>query len=335
LKEGKKETFTFALTNLVKCQIESPDIKKGKPPTDTVLSKCKPYLLEEIRLRKPKVIISLCTSVTKALGFKQANVRDCGDILSYNGIPVVLTLHPRVLIMLRQNSSGAAWGPDFLGVIERDFAKAAWLIRETNPLPIPNLDKAIEEAKKVIYIARSLEDVKRFCDLLTNTGLNKVVLSFDTETTGLDPFDKEAKIITMQFGFRNATTNLIDAYVFPMWHRGNIWYSPEKAWESILPILLNEDIKKVGHNLKFDMLYTEIVLGIRIRGVLFDTMLLLHAINSGLQGMYGLKRAVGNWLPDSGLQGYEEKLPKLTKRGKGKEDGVESEDNETEEGGED
>lgn len=328
LNDNKEKVhFTYAVTNLLKCPISGLDIKKGKAPVDTVLSKCKPYLLEEIRRRKPKLIISLNTVVTKALGFKQSNYRDCGDILDYGGTPVIITLHPRILLMLRQNSSGAAWGPDFYSVIERDFVKAAWMLR--GGLKIPNLDEAIEKAKRQIHIARSLDDVKTFCKILTEVGLDGYVESFDTETTGLDPFAPDAKIICMQFGFRNSETGLVNSYVFPMWHRNNSWYNAGDAWEFIKPILLNDTIKKVGHNIKFDMLFVEVILGIRIRGVLFDTMLLLHAINSGLQGMYGLKRAVGNWLPDSGLQGYEDKLPKLTKQGK--EDGSAGDNEEEEE----
>lgn len=327
---GKPVPYSFDITNLVKCQISGTDIKRGKPPTDTVLAKCRPYLFEEIRTRKPKVIISLSTAATKALGFKASNARDCGDILSYEGIPVVITLHPRVLLMLRQNASGAAWGPDFYSMIEKDFQKSAAILRKDNPLRVPNLDAAIERAKEHIFVARTIEQVKEFCEILTREGLNKKIESFDTETTGLDPFAADAKIILMQFGVRNSITGNVDAYVFPMWHRNNVWYNPDEAWECIKPILLNPEVKKVGHNMKFDMMYVEITLGIRIQGVLYDTMLLLHSINSGLQGTYGLKRAVGNWLPDSELQGYEDKLPKLTRIKKGIEDGTDRDEEETE-----
>lgn len=325
---GEENPFSYSITNLLKCQVQGADIVKGKAPTDTILNKCRPYLLEEIKQRKPKVIISLNTAVTKALGLAKSNYRDCGDIVSYNGIPVVITLHPRILLMLRQNSTGAAWGPDFYSVIEKDFIKASYILKRS--LKVPDLDKAIEEAKKQIHIARSIKDVEEFCKILFIHGRSGKILSFDTETTGLDPWAPDAKIILMQFGFRNPTTNIIDVYVFPMWHRNNTWYNAGDAWEFIKPILLNRLIAKVGHNIKFDILYVEVTLGIRIVGRVSDTMLLLHAINSGLQGMYGLKRAVGNWLPDSELQGYEDKLPRLTK--KGIEDGIEGNEENIEDG---
>ena len=326
LNENKEPVlYSYSVTTLLKCQVQGPDIVRGKAPTDTILLKCRPYLIEEIKQRQPKLIISLNTAVTKALGIKKTNYRDCGDIVDNEGIPTVITLHPRVLLMLRQNSSGQAWGSDYYSIIERDFIKAAQVLN--GKLRIPNLDEAIEKAKLQIHIARSIDDVKRFCKLLTEAGHDGVVESFDTETTGLDPWASDAKIITMQFGIRNPLTRLIDAYVMPMWHRENKWYNPDEAWVLIKEILLEEKIKKVLHNAKFDLLYIEVTKGIRVKGVLYDTLLLLHAINSGIQGFYGLKSAIGYWLPDLELSGYETKLPKLTK--KGLKNGIEGNDEET------
>jgi hypothetical protein len=309
----EKVSYTYDVTALIKCRIQDDDIVKGKAPAETVLMKCKPYLLQEIQVRKPKLIISLNTSVTKALGLKKSNYRDCGDIVEYEGIPVILTLHPRILLMLRQNSSGAAWGPDYYSIVEHDFVKAAWILNKG--LKVPNLDAALERVQPQTHIARSMKDVIEFCNILTEAGLAGYIESLDTETTGLDPWAVDARLITIQFGYRNPETNLIDAYVFPLWHRHNIWYDSDEAWKLISPILINENIKKVLHNAKFDLLYIEITKGIRVRGVLFDTLLLLHAINSGVQGFYGLKSAIGYWLPDLELSGYEGKLPKLTKKG--------------------
>lgn len=331
LGEGVKKP-TFAVANLLRCKITREDVKKGKPPTDTVLSKCKPYLLQEIKARKPKLIISLSTIVTKSIGLKKSNYNDRGDICRLaDGTPVIITLHPRILTMLRQNSSGKFWGPDFYSVILRDFVKAIKVVQ--GELSVPDLDAAIERVKSRIHIARSIEDVKRFSSLLLEVGQRKV-LSYDTETTSLDPYWEGAKLITAQFGFRNDSTGLIEAYVFPLWHRENKWYDATEAWKYIAPILESDDIKKIGHNFKFDILYTYMTTGVRIKGVLFDTLLLLHQINSGLQGMYGLKKAVVDWIPESELGGYEDKLPKLTKKKKvvvDEEDGEEREMTEEEE----
>lgn len=333
-KLGLGSEVRYSVTNLLKCRITRADIKKGKPPTDAVISKCKPYVLEEIRQRKPKVIISLSTSVTKVLGLKMSNYNERGEITrTPDGIPVVITLHPRILTMLRQNSSGKFWGPDFYSVILRDFQKAAKLL--SGDLRVPDLDAAIEREKRNIYIARSIEDVEVMTRHLLELG-KELVLSYDTETNSLDPYGQGSKIITAQFGFRDSASGAIKSYVFPLWHRENKWYDATAAWELIKPILLDSGIKKIGHNIKFDVLFTAATTGVRLSGILFDTMLLMHHINSGLQGMYGLKKAVFDWIPESELGGYEDKLPGLTKQKKDKsgEDGVESSDEEeTFEGG--
>ncbi len=322
--KGGKPALTYALTSLLKCQLESGDIKKNKAPTDTVITKCKPYLLAEIEARKPKVIISLNTSVTKALGLKKTNYGNRGEI--YEG--VVFTIHPRTLLMLRQNSSGKFWGPDFYQVILRDFGKAAALAR--GELKNPDLPAAVEKYRKHVKVARSLEDVKAFCDILTAAGLDGNILPYDTETNSLDPYAVGSKIITMQFGYRHPEGHM-EALVFPMWHRENHYYDANEAWPFIRTILENEDIGKVGHNIKFDILFTYCTTGCRIKGVRFDTMLLMHHLDSGTQGCLGLKGAVWDHIPETELGGYENLLPPLTsKRNLEKLDG-ESE-NESEEG---
>ena len=328
--DGTITRYSHAVTNLLKCSLQQGDIKKGKAPVDTILARCRPYVLKEIEIRKPKVIISLNTVVTKALGFKKSNTNDCGDILDYKGIPVVVTLHPRVLLMLRQNASGKNWGPDFYSMILQDFQKAAGLI--DGRLRIPNLDEAIERAKTHIQVAETLEQVEGMCNDVFNAGTAKGVVSFDIETTGLDPWAPDARILCVQFGFRSNIGKHITSLVIPLWHRENKAYDPDLAWKYVEEILLNESIKKTGHNVKFDLLYTEINKGIRVKGILFDTMLLLHAINSGLQDNYGLKQACSNWLPELELGGYESKLPKLSKRGEKDGDGTTGDGEEPQEG---
>lgn len=307
--KGDKPALTYALTSLLKCQLENADIKKNKAPTDTVITKCKPYLLAEIAARKPKVIISLNTSVTKALGLKKTNYGNRGEI--FEG--VVFTIHPRTLLMLRQNSSGKFWGPDFYKIILRDFCKAAAVAR--GELKNPDLAAAVEKYSKHVKIARSIEDVETFCATLTQAGLDNNILSYDTETNSLDPYAVGSKLITVQFGYRHPDGH-VEALVFPMWHRENRYYDPDVAWPFICKILEDEDIGKVGHNVKFDILFTYCTTKCRIKGVRFDTMLLMHHLDSGIQGCLGLKGAVWDHLPGMELGGYENLLPPLTSKKK-------------------
>lgn len=299
--------LTYALTNLLKCGLRKEDITKGKPPTEAIMSKCRPYLLKEIELRKPKAIISLHTSVTKALGLKMTNYGNRGEIA---GI-VVLTLHPRILLMLRQNASGKMWGPDYFRIILRDFRKAAGIAR--GELNVPTLEDAISAQLPFIRVAGNLDDVREFCKELTDAMEAGSVASYDTETTSLDPWGIDSKIILMQFGYRDQEGK-VQALVFPMWHRDNTFYDPDEAFRFISPLLENPGYKKIGQNIKFDVLFTYACTGVRINGILFDTMLLQHHLDSGTQGCYSLKTAVSDYLPHLGLAKYETKLPGLTSK---------------------
>ncbi len=316
--------LTYRVTNLLKCELDEEDTPKGKSPSQVTLRKCSPYLLHEIQKTSPRAVISLTTAVTKELGFsKLSNTGNRGEIHSNMFVSnVVITLHPKVTTMIRQNASGQMWGTDFLEVIDRDFQKAAELAK--GKLVVPQLEESLAKHIKNIHIARSINDVKEFCSILTELDRSKVI-SYDLETTGLDPWAENAKIITAQFGYRRPDGQ-IEALVTPLWHRDNKWFDPDEAWTFISPILKDSGIKKVGHNIKFDVLYTFVCTGIRVKGIVFDTMLVLHNINSGLSKNYGLKRAVWDWIPETGLGGYEDKLPKLTKRINAEES--EEEDNE-------
>lgn len=300
--------LTYRITNLLKCELTEDDLVKGKAPSQVTLSKCKPYLLGEIERCKPKAIISLSTAVTKALGFpKTSNTNNRGEILGGN---TVVTLHPRIATMIRQNASGAMWGADYTGVIIRDFQKAAKLAR--GELVVQDRQQAIDFFwKSRIKVARSLEEAKNCIQFLWLLPKSAIV-SVDTETTGLDGMAEDARIITIQFGYRNPGTGNIEAWVIPLWHRENKYFDSNEIWPKIAE-WLESDRPKVLHNGKFDMLYIWYTTKTRVRKVVFDTMLLLHDLDSGTQGCYSLKTAVHDRLPHLGFQGYEESLPGLTK----------------------
>jgi uracil-DNA glycosylase family 4 len=310
--------LNYMYTTLLKCEPTDADFPNGKAPTSTVIQKCRPYLYEEIKRLKPKVIISLSTSVTKVLGLKgHSNTGNRGEFVETPYGTVVITLHPRVLTMIRQNASGAMWGSDYLGVIVRDFAKAAALARGT--LKVKDLQTSIDYfVKERMIFAKSIDDVKEIINRINSLAPNAVV-SYDTETTSLDRYQENAKVITIQFGWRDPDTQKIVAGVIPLWHRENTYYNPDEAWELVKEILLN-DRPKVAHNGKFDILYIQATTGVLVKNTQFDTMLLMHNLDSGTQGCYSLKAAVWDITPDLGFGGYENLLPSLTKQVVAKEE---------------
>lgn len=313
--------LSYRLTSLLKCAADPKDFPHGKPPTQTTLQKCFPYLHQELITSKPKVIISLGTATTKALGLaKHSNTGNRGQIAISEYGPVVITLHPKILTYIRQNARGAAgmWGPDYMRVIQRDFQKAAKIARGELKYDNTTLDKTVEElVKSRIKIATSMEDVIQIVNTINALPENQVI-SFDTETTTLDPLDPNLRILTIQFGWRDPVTKQIFAGVIPLWHRENKAYDPDEAWKLVSPILTGPRAK-VGHNSKYDILVIYWAKNIRVSNVIFDTLLLLHSVESGTQGCYGLKTACWDHLVESGYAGYEDALGSLSDLRKQKE----------------
>jgi hypothetical protein len=315
--------LTYRLINLLKCAPNEKDFPRGKAPSVTTIAKCAPYTWQEIKNCNPKVIISLSTAVTKALGYKKhSNTGNRGEIVDGK---VVITLHPRVLSMIRQNASGAMWGNDYFEIIRRDFEKAAQLVR--GELILPNLLESIERYRKNIKVCQNLEDVREVIATICSLP-DGYIVSCDTETTGLDPMSETAKLLCIQFGWKDPETKEYVAAVIPLWHRLNTRYNPGIAWKLVTPLLVNPRILKIGHNFKFDYLYIYHTTGVRVEGLEFDTMLMRHATDSGIQGCMSLKTLIWDLAPDTGLGGYEDLLPKLRKA---KADTEEQEDGENNE----
>lgn len=312
-KEAGFAGLTYRVVSLLKCEATETDFPSGKPPTQVTMRKCFPYLEHEILSSKPKVIISLGTATTKALGLSHhSNTGNRGEVtISDYDIPVVMTLHPKILSMIRQNARGSAgmWGPDYLKTIQRDFQKAADLARGKVKYTRTTLLDAVAKLKeKYIRVARSMEDVQEIMTFL-GTLPEESIVSFDTETTSLDTLDPNLRLLSIQFGWRGADGELYAA-VIPLWHRKNTYFDPDTAWELVVPFLVGPK-KKVGHNSKYDILAIFWSTGVRVRNVVFDTLLLLHSICSGAQGTYGLKSATWDFLFETGTGGYEDLLGDL------------------------
>lgn len=316
LRSMMPSDVTFEVTNLVKF---SPQLfnhaKNGKVQnkyTATQMKAWLPYLLEEINRVKPKVIVAMSSEIVKLLGLKMSNTNNRGEvhISPVVGIPVVITLHPKVLNMIRQNASGGMWGDDYYPVIQRDLWKASDLVNER--VSLVDLNEAIKDAQETqVTVCQSLDEVKEWTDFLMSLPA-KQITSWDLETNSLDPWwrglnrfgeEDEARILTSQVGYRRKDGS-VHAIVIPLWHRDNVYYDPEEAFDIHKAYLLR-DSGKVGHNITFDICFLAATTGVRLQGTILDTLLALHSLDSGIKGCYGLKAAVWDYLLPSGLGGYE------------------------------
>lgn len=97
-------------------------------------------------------------------------------------------------------------------------------------------------------------------DLVTELLLQKIVC-FDTETTSVDA--NQTNLVGLSFSFEKAK-----AFYVPC----NAILSTKVILDTLSPFFQNQNICKVGHNLKFDMLVLKWH-GIEVAGPIYDTML--------------------------------------------------------------
>ena len=87
--------------NVLKCR---PDLPPGEPgnrkPTPAEMNVCKPYLLQQIDIIQPKVIVALgATAVEGVLGMDKAGItRLRGTWKEFHGTPLMPTFHPSFLL---------------------------------------------------------------------------------------------------------------------------------------------------------------------------------------------------------------------------------------------
>lgn len=92
------------ICNILKCR--PPNNRK---PLPSEIEMCKPYLLKQIELVRPNVIVALgATAIEGLFNIKKKMGELRGNILFFNKIPVIVTYHPAALL---RNPS---WENDFV-----------------------------------------------------------------------------------------------------------------------------------------------------------------------------------------------------------------------------
>lgn len=110
-----------------------------------------------------------------------------------------------------------------------------------------------------------LVDTSEKLDSFVQELSRQTVIAFDTETTGIHPI--KAELVGLSFCWQSSI-----AYYIPVRAvMGNV-LSVETVVEKLKPIMENKTVRKVGHNLKYDILVLKQV-GIDVQGNDFDTML--------------------------------------------------------------
>ena len=111
--------------------------------------------------------------------------------------------------------------------------------------------------------------------ILVENLLKQKTVCFDTETTSLN--ELEAQLIGMSFSYKKDL-----AYYIPISENQE---DAQKTIEIFRPFFENENVSKIGHNLKFDYKVLKNY-NINVKGKLFDTMIAHYLLNpDGRHGM--------------------------------------------------
>jgi uracil-DNA glycosylase family 4 len=109
------------IANVLKCRPDMPRGSSGnRPPTLSEMETCKPYLLEQIALIQPKVMVALgATAVEGLLGFRSSMGSLRGRWHDVNGTPLMITYHPAYLLRNQAPSEKRKVWEDMLLVLEK------------------------------------------------------------------------------------------------------------------------------------------------------------------------------------------------------------------------
>jgi DNA polymerase len=109
------------IANILKCRPDtSPGSFGNRPPTPLEMQTCRPYLVEQIDIIQPKVLVALGAVAVEGLLGTRATMRGLrGRWHSYNGTPLMITYHPAYLLRNQTPSEKRKVWEDMLQVLER------------------------------------------------------------------------------------------------------------------------------------------------------------------------------------------------------------------------
>ncbi len=109
------------IANVLKCRPDTPGRSAGnRPPTPEEMATCLPYLVEQIAIIEPRVLVALgATAVAGLLEFREPMNQLRGRWHSYQDTPLMVTYHPSYLLRNQSNTEKRKVWEDMLLVLER------------------------------------------------------------------------------------------------------------------------------------------------------------------------------------------------------------------------
>jgi DNA polymerase len=109
------------IANILKCRPDTPPRTFGnRAPTPTEMQTCRPYLVEQIEIIQPKVLVALGAVAVEGLLGMRGTMRELrGRWHAYNGVPLMITYHPAYLLRNQAPSEKRKVWEDMLQVLEQ------------------------------------------------------------------------------------------------------------------------------------------------------------------------------------------------------------------------
>jgi DNA polymerase len=109
------------IANILKCRPNTPPGSFGnRAPTPTEMQTCRPYLVEQIDVIQPRVLVALGAVAVEGLLGMRGTMRELrGRWHAYNSIPLMITYHPAYLLRNQAPSEKRKVWEDMLLVLER------------------------------------------------------------------------------------------------------------------------------------------------------------------------------------------------------------------------
>jgi len=241
------------ITNVVRCAPWKDPLSRGRtrtPDEDEVYS-CIRYAFDEIHHVDPDVIVSLGNIATKfLLGIKGGITKMRGRVfkldMGHKEYSVIPTFHPASIL------HGAIRNePDMI----RDLKKAWGVANGGRDFFIPQWELVNDDFRAIEILQSVISDFK--------SG-DVPYAAYDIESVDLDPYQGKMRLLGISVAPREH-----EGYFIPLFHKES-----RITVGKIAPHLQEffETVEVVGHNIKFDYIWTKYNLGYDLK-VRFDTLL--------------------------------------------------------------
>lgn len=286
LKETGFDDNKLAFAQVVRCRPSTTKWGKtvNREPTAAEIKDCKPLILKDIKNLNPRGILLLGAVAFKTiLGVTGIN-SNRGRLFDLDGIPVIPTFHPEQVLRDTQ----------FLEYFARD---------------IEQMYKELYCEKEAVQPADYffLKDLSSLKDLLS-VAADAEEMSFDLETSRLNPHMEDAQIVCVSFSFVERQSFIVPLHHCSPWFKGRMMgYAKE-----VVAALMESNIPKIAHNGKFDMTWLKVTEGITTNNFAGDTMLMQYLLTEQA-GTHGL-----DWLAwrYTDMGGYDAPLEEYKKHHK-------------------